>query len=215
MYPPTLLKDLHDRCRKHGILLIADEIMTGWGRTGSLFACQQAGIMPDLMCLSKGLTGGFLPMGATLATDPIYQAFFAPDRKRMFFHSSSFTGNPLACAAALASIQIWQDEPVMERINAIAAAHQRAVTHFRQRPDVRNPRSMGTILAMEVIGDDNSYTATIGPTLNRMFLEQNVLLRPMGSTLYVLPPYCISPDDLEHLYDCIDNTLDRFRHDRP
>ena len=212
-YPADLLKNLHDLCRQHGILLIADEVMTGWGRTGSLFACQQAGIMPDLMCLSKGLTGGFLPMGATLATEAIYQAFYTPDRHKMFFHSSSFTGNPLACAAALASIAIWRDEPVQERIDQIAACHQQALPRFARRGDVRHVRSLGTILAMDIVTDQGGYTAAIGPELYKRFLAQNVLLRPLGQTLYVLPPYCTRPHDLETLYDIIDDTLDRFQHD--
>lgn len=211
-YPPSLLRDLADLCKAHEILLIADEVMTGWGRTGSLFACQLAGIMPDLMCLSKGLTGGFLAMGATLATDAIYDAFYAPDRRKMFFHSSSFTGNPLACAAAVASIEIWRTEPVQQRIDQITACQHDAVSRFARRSDIRNARSCGTILAMDVMDNEQGYTAGIGPRLYNAFIERDVLLRPLGNTLYVLPPYSTSPAELESIHDIIDDTLDRFRH---
>lgn len=134
MYEPETLKALVDLCRKHGVLLIADEVMTGFGRTGTFFACEQAGIVPDLMCLSKGLTGGFLPMGLTLASRDIYNAFYAPDRARTFYHSTSFTGNALSCAAALASLEIWDEEPVQERIQAIEASHSKAATTFKKQP---------------------------------------------------------------------------------
>ena len=113
MYGADTLRALHELCRRHGIIFIADEVMTGWGRTGTRFACEQASVTPDILCLSKGLTGGFLPMGVTLATEKIYQAFYSTDRAKTFFHSSSFTGNPLACAAACASLQVWEDEPVV------------------------------------------------------------------------------------------------------
>jgi len=161
-WPPALLRSLHDLCRQHGILLIADEVMTGWGRTGTMFACQQAGIMPDLMCLSKGLTGGFLPMGATLATGAIFKAFYAPDRRRMFFHSSSFTGNPLACAAALASINIWQTEPVQARIDAIAESHRRAIARFAHRREGDKLRSLVTRLAMYMKGPEQWDNGLMG-----------------------------------------------------
>jgi len=121
MYPPAVLAEMAAICARHGVLLIADEVMTAWGRTGTLLACEQAGVVPDLLCLSKGLTGGALPLAVTMASEPIYAAHYAADKARMFFHSSSYTANPVACAAANANLAIWREEPVRERIAALAA----------------------------------------------------------------------------------------------
>ncbi|MGB4102254.1 MAG: adenosylmethionine--8-amino-7-oxononanoate transaminase [Alphaproteobacteria bacterium] len=213
MYKAAVLRDLAELCRRYDVLLIADEVMTGWGRTGTLFACEQAGVKPDLMCLSKGITGGFLPMGVTLATEAIYQAFYHTDRSRMFFHSSSYTGNPLACAAALAALEIWREEPVLERIATIAARHRAAAVRLGARDDVLNMRVLGTILAFEVRGTAG-YTSPLGALLYRHFLARNVLLRPLGNTVYVMPPYCIGGADLERIYDAIHDTLDNLRDAR-
>jgi adenosylmethionine-8-amino-7-oxononanoate aminotransferase len=131
VYPPWVLAELAALCRRHDVFLIADEVMTGFGRTGKLFACEQAGVTPDVMCLSKGITGGFLPMGATLAGRRLYDAFWSEDRGRMFFHSSSYTGNPIACAAALANLSVWESEPVLERIARIARHHARRLPTWR------------------------------------------------------------------------------------
>jgi len=204
MYSTDALNTLCDMARKDGVLLIGDEVMTGFGRTGSMFAHQQCNFVPDILCLSKGLTAGFLPMGAALCTGAIYDAFYHKDRSRMFFHSSSFMGNPLACAAANASLKIWEDEPVMARINAIENAHESAAQDFKKRGDVENVRQKGTILAMDVAGDQGSgYLSQIQPKLYDLFLSQDVLLRPLGNTIYVLPPYCISEGELARIYDTI------------
>ncbi len=212
-YPPETLKALADLCKTHDVLLIADEVMTGFGRTGTMFACEQANVRPDIMCLSKGLTGGFLPMGATLCTAEIYDAFYAKDRSRMFFHSSSYTGNALACAAALASLEIWEEEPVMARIQRISKLHKGAVERFSVREDVENARSCGTIFALDAKGAGQGYFSAIGPKLYEIFMAHDVLLRPLGNTVYILPPYCITEDELNHVYDIIDIALDRLRDD--
>lgn len=208
MYSAETLRALADMSRRHGVLVIADEVMTGFGRTGSFFACDQAGVTPDLMCLSKGLTGGFLPMGLTLASDDLFYAFYSDDRGRMFFHSTSFTGNPLACAAALASLAIWEDEPVMARIEAIAAHHARRLPEFADRPHVAEVRRLGTIAAIELQAPDAGYLASAGPWLYRFFLDHDVLLRPLGHVVYILPPYCITAEDLDRIYDVIHAALD-------
>lgn len=208
MYPAETLRVLAETCRRHGVLLIADEVMTGFGRTGSFFACEQAGVTPDLMCLSKGLTAGFLPMGVTLATQTIFDAYYQPDRAKMFFHSTSFTGNPLACAAALASLEIWEKEPVFERITAIAEHHARRLPGLAARDDVAGVRQRGTIAAIDLKVPDGGYLADVQPRLYRYFLSQGVLLRPLGNVVYVLPPYCTSADDLERIYDVIHAGLD-------
>jgi adenosylmethionine-8-amino-7-oxononanoate aminotransferase len=212
MYPPWVLTELAGLCRAHGVFLIADEVMTGFGRTGTLFACEQAAVSPDLMCLSKGLTGGFLAMGVTLARAEIFEAFRAADRARMFFHSSSYTGSPLACAAALASLQIWKDEPVRERIAAIAAYHARRIGELKRHPVLADARQCGTIAAFELRADQGGYLAAVGPALYRFFLGRGVLLRPLGNVIYVLPPYCITRDQLDAVYDVIGEALDRVLH---
>lgn len=209
IYPPWVLTELARLCRAHGVFVIADEVMTGFGRTGTVFACEQAGVSPDLMCLSKGITGGFLAMGVTLARAEIYEAFLAADRARMFFHSSSYAGSPLACAAALASLAIWEDEPVHERIAAIAAYHRVRISSLKDHPALADARQCGTIAAFELRSGDAGYLAAIGEELYRFFLGRGVLLRPLGNVIYVLPPYCISRDELDAVYDAIGEALDR------
>ena len=209
VYSTSTLKAMVDLCRAHGVLLIADEVMTGFGRTGTMFACEQAEFMPDIMCMSKGLTGGFLPMGATLCTEAIYMAFYHKDRAKMFFHSSSFMGNAMACAAANASLDIWDNEPVMDRINDIAKSHADAVHRFSERGDVTNIRQKGTMIAMDVADDQGKgYLSQVQPRLYDLFLSQDMLLRPLGNSIYILPPYCIAQQDLDEIYDAIEYVLD-------
>ncbi|HRQ60766.1 MAG TPA: adenosylmethionine--8-amino-7-oxononanoate transaminase [Alphaproteobacteria bacterium] len=213
-YPPETLKTLHDLCRAHNVLLIADEVMTGFGRTGTFFACEQAGISPDLMALSKGLTGGFLPMGLTLASEDIYKAFYAPDRARTFFHSTSFTGNAIACAAALASMEIWEEEPVQARIEAISESHEKAAVRFRNDPNVQDVRVLGSLMALEVIDPAPGYLSALSPLLYDFYIKNDVLLRPIGNCVYILPPYCITSEQLERIYDVIHRSLDHIRNER-
>jgi adenosylmethionine---8-amino-7-oxononanoate aminotransferase len=208
MYGAETLSALHALCRRHGIVFIADEVMTGWGRTGTRFACEQASVAPDILCLSKGLTGGFLPMGVTLAGEEIYQAFYSTDRAKTFFHSSSFTGNPLACAAACASLQMWEDEPVFARIARIQQDLAAFVPRLQRRADVENVRQAGTILALDVRAAEAGYLSAVSPKLYRHFIASGVLLRPIGQSIYVLPPYCISRADLEAVVARIDSALD-------
>ncbi|AJQ97310.1 adenosylmethionine--8-amino-7-oxononanoate transaminase [Gynuella sunshinyii] len=212
IYSAGLLRSLHELCQQYGVLLIADEVMTAFGRTGTLFACEQAGISPDLLCLSKGLTGGFLAMGATLASEDIYESFYDTDRSKTFFHSSSFTGNPLACAAAVASLDIWEQEPIMEHVSRIQRRHQSAIRQLQYYPGISNVRVQGTILALEIAGSDSNYLSAIGPQLYRFYLNQNILLRPLGNCVYVLPPYCINDNELESIYDCIARSADHIRN---
>jgi adenosylmethionine---8-amino-7-oxononanoate aminotransferase len=212
VYPPWVLAELHALCRGHDVFFIADEVMTGFGRTGTLFACEQAGVAPDVMCLSKGITGGFLPMGATLARRRLYEAYWSEDRGRMFFHSSSYTGNPIACAAALANLEIWDTEPVMDRIAAIAAKHTERLPAFGGRDEVANIRQCGTIAALELCTTESGYLSDLALRLYRFFLSRGVLLRPIGNVVYVLPPYCISSDELDGIYDVIDDCLAALRN---
>ncbi|HUE79590.1 MAG TPA: adenosylmethionine--8-amino-7-oxononanoate transaminase [Sphingomicrobium sp.] len=205
IYGPETLRSFREVCERHSVLFIADEIMTGWGRTGSFLACEQAGIVPDLLCLSKGLTGGSLPLAVTLATAPIFEAHFSNDPRRQFFHSSSYTANPIACSAALANLMIWRDEPVLERVQRLT---ERQTKHVAKLKAVTAPRQLGTITAFELEGRGNDYLATIGPRLRSFFLERNVLLRPLGNTVYVMPPYCVEEGELELIYGAIDEAID-------
>ena len=210
-YNPKVLKKMSEMCREYGVLLIADEVMTGFGRTGTLFACEQAGIVPDLLCLSKGLTGGFLPMGATLATKAIYKAFYHDEKAKQFFHSTSFTGNPMACAAALASLEIFEDEPVMEAIENIEAQHRRAAGWYSARPDIKDVRVKGSIFAIEVQDSTQGYLSSIGNEIYNFMIDNGILLRPIGNTVYILPPYCISNEDLERIYETLWRSLDSLK----
>ncbi|HWK36379.1 adenosylmethionine--8-amino-7-oxononanoate transaminase [Sphingomonas sp.] len=203
IYPPAVLAEMRAVCARHGVLLIADEVMTGWGRTGTLLACEQAGIVPDLLCLSKGLTGGALPLAVTMASDAIYDAHLSSDRARMFYHSSSYTANPIACAAANANLAIWRDEPVLERIAGLSARQAARLAPLRALPNVRNARAIGTITAIDLTGGGEGYLSRLGPALLARFREQDLLLRPLGNTIYVMPPYCIDDTDLDRIYAAI------------
>lgn len=202
IYAPHVLKALRDICAREGVLFIADEVMTGWGRTGTLFACEQAGIAPDIMCLSKGLTGGAIPLAATLATREIFDAHVSDDRAKMFFHSSSYTANPIACAAANGNLAIWRDEPVRKRILNLSYRQAKRLNTL-DHPAIVNRRQLGTITAMEFVDPYGDYLSAMAPVLGRFFRDRGLLLRPMGNTVYVMPPYCIDDADLDAIYEAI------------
>lgn len=203
VYGPSALAEMKRICERAGALLIADEVMTGWGRTGTLFACEQAGISPDILCLAKGLTGGSLPLAATLASPAVYDAHFSEDRARTLFHSSSFTANAICCAAALANIEVWEEEPVMDRVNGLAEMQLSHLAELARDPRFENPRCLGTIAAIDLKVPDGGYLAAAGPALRAHFLSEGVLLRPLGNTIYVMPPYCITANDLALAYEAI------------
>ncbi len=207
MYAPATLAEMARICRQHSVLLIADEVMTGWGRTGTLFACEQAGVSPDIMCVAKGLTGGALPLAATLATKEIFDAHSSTDRTRTFFHSSSYTANPIACAAARANIEIWETEPVIERVRALEQMQRKCLARLVDDPRFSGVRQLGTITALDVAVRDEGYLASIGPQLYAALMARNILLRPLGNTIYVMPPYCIGAGELETIYGAIDETV--------
>ena len=211
IYGPKVLSEMKRLCEAHGVLFIADEVMTGWGRTGTLFACEQAGVTPDIACYSKGLTGGSLPLAVTLCRADIFDAHYSTDRSRTFFHSSSYTANPIACAAALANLEIWENEPVLERVAAIARLHSEGLERFRDDRRFENVRQIGTIAALDIVSKDAGYLAAIGPRLYQDFLSRNLLVRPLGNTIYIMPPYCSGESELGLVYDAIldiaDNSL--------
>jgi adenosylmethionine-8-amino-7-oxononanoate aminotransferase len=203
MYSPATLRSFAEICARHGVLFIADEVMTGWGRTGTLFACEQAGVSPDILCLSKGLTGGALPLAVTLATAEIFEAHRSSDRSRMFFHSSSYTANPIACAAGAENLAIWREEPVLARIDALAQAQQRGLDRLSGCPGLGGARRLGTIAAIDFDGARGGYLSALGPWLLGFFRERDLLVRPLGDTVYVMPPYCIETADLDRVWDAV------------
>lgn len=206
MHHPAYLRRVRELCDVHGVFLIADEIAVGFGRTGTMFACEQAGIQPDLLCLSKGLTGGFLPLAAVLATQAIYDGFLDDSRERAFLHSHSYTGNPLACAAALASLEIFASDEVLARNRATAARMAELARGIATLPHVAEARHTGMIVAFELAPGGDRRAAfdparRVGLRAYRAALERGVLLRPLGDVLYWMPPYCIDDAQLALLAD--------------
>ena len=208
IYPAWVLAEMRSICARHNVLFIADEVMTGWGRTGTRFACDQVGVIPDIVCLSKGLTGGALPLAVTLCIEPIFAAHLSTDRSKTFYHSSSYTANPIACAAANANLAIWRDEPVQGRIDALADAQAAHLSLLSPNPRVANPRRLGTIAALDIVVPDSGYLSNLAPRLIAFYRDQGVLLRPLGNTVYVMPPYCITPDELAQVWGAIEASLD-------
>jgi adenosylmethionine-8-amino-7-oxononanoate aminotransferase len=209
-YPAEILAKMKKLCERHGTLFIADEVMTGFGRTGTMFACEQAGITPDILCLAKGLSGGSLPLAVTLCTADIFDAHYSTDRSRTFFHSSSFTANPIACAAGVANLAIWREEPVRARIAALGASQEERLARFRADARFENVRRMGTITAMELKVPDPGYLAGLGPELTAFFHDKGILLRPLGNTIYLMPPYCVTDAELDQIYAAIADAAGKF-----
>lgn len=200
IYPAFVLAEMRAICQRYDVLFIADEVMTGWGRTGTLLACEQANVVPDILCLSKGLTGGAVPLAVTMASEPIYDAHLSQDRARMFFHSSSYTANPLACAAANANLAIWRDEPVLGRIALLSARQHARLDTIRRVPGIGNVRQLGTIAAFDLQSGTPGYLSDLGPRLLAHFRDRDLLVRPLGNTIYVMPPYAIEDADLDAIY---------------
>lgn len=208
MHRPQFLRGVVERLRAHGILVIFDEVMTGFGRMGDLFACLKAAVTPDFICLSKGLSGGFLPMAATVTTEAVYDAFRDERLDRAFLHGHSFTANPLGCAAALASLDLLLD-PACTAARARIEAHHR--THLAARlaghPLVRRFRVTGTIAAFDVETGDGGYTSSVAPALRESFTRDNLLIRPLGNSVYLLPPYCVTDAQLDRAGDGLERAL--------
>jgi adenosylmethionine---8-amino-7-oxononanoate aminotransferase len=208
VHPEEFLSGVRRLTVDHDVLLIADEVLTGFGRTGRMFSCERAAVVPDLMSVAKGLTGGFLPLAATFATDRVHDAFLGGDRARAFFHGHSYTANPIACAAANASLQIFESEPVFDRIAAIEKVHAARLPAFAEHPAVTDIRHIGTVAAIELKVPDAGYLSSLRPRLYEFFLNRGVLLRPLGNVVYILPPYVITPDQLNFVYDVIRDSLE-------
>lgn len=197
MYHPAYLQRARALCTRYDVLLIADEIMTGFGRTGTMFACEQSGIAPDLMCLSKAITGGYLPLSAVMATDEVYDAFYHDDVARGFLHSHSYTGNALACRAALATLDIFEQDSVIASNAGKAVRFDALANSLKAHPTVRQFRHLGMIWAFEVSTDNPRF----GRDFSLAALERELLLRPIGNTVYFMPPYIVDDDQWRHLVE--------------
>ena len=205
MVREPFLQAVEQRAHAAGALVIADEVLTGFGRSGSLFASHRAGIHPDIVSLSKGLTAGFLPMGVTLASERLYQGFVGPEPDRTFFHGHSFTANPLGCAAAVASLELLEREP--QRYLSIEARHRPHLERLAEHRLVTKPRLLGGIAAFELPGD-SGYLQPIGLEVQRLALEQGLFIRPLGSVVYLMPPLGINDDELAQCYASLQVVLD-------
>ncbi len=206
VHHPDYLTRVRELCDASGAFLIADEIAVGFGRTGTLFASEQSGVMPDLLCLSKGLTGGFMPLAAVLATQAIYDGFLDDSRERAFLHSHSYTGNPLACAAALASLAVFRDDDILARNRTTARAMATLAEPLAAHHHVADVRQAGMVLAFELTRDGDKATpfpaaARVGLKAYRAALARGVVLRPLGDVLYWMPPYCVDEEHLQLLAD--------------
>jgi adenosylmethionine-8-amino-7-oxononanoate aminotransferase len=200
VWPVEFLAGVRRLCDRFGTLLIADEVLTGFGRTGRMFACEHAAVSPDIMCLSKALTAGYMPLGATLATEAIYEAFLSDDRTRTFFHGHSFTANPLACAVAVASFDLFREEGTLARVGDIERWLHAGLEPLRNSPIVGDVRVIGGVGVVELVsdratGDAGGYLDQIGPRLTASLLDRGLLLRPLGNVLYFMPPYVITESE--------------------
>ncbi|RED01136.1 MULTISPECIES: adenosylmethionine--8-amino-7-oxononanoate transaminase [Pseudomonadaceae] len=214
MYHPVYLRLLREACDRYGVHLIHDEIAVGFGRTGTMFACEQAGIRPDFLCLSKALTGGYLPLAACLTTDAVYQAFYDDYHTlRAFLHSHSYTGNPLACAAALATLDIFAQDEVIEANKPLARRMAEATAHLAEHPQVGEVRQTGMALAIEMTADKARRTPypwqeRRGLAVYQHALSRGALLRPLGNVVYFLPPYVITPEQIDFLAEVASEGID-------
>lgn len=206
MYHPAFLSETKRLCEEYGIHFIADEILVGFGRTGSMFACEQAQITPDFLVLSKGLTGGYLPLSVVLTTESVYGSFYCDyNPVRSFLHSHSYTGNALACAAANATLDIFESENVIENNRKTIAAMAEELKRFRSLPRVKEVRQCGMIAAIEL--EEFEPHERIGLKIHRLCIKQGVLIRPLGSVIYVMTPYVITPDELKKVFGAIESAL--------
>jgi len=193
VWPAEFLAGVRRLCDRYGVLMIADEVLTGFGRTGRMFACEHAGVKPDILCLSKALTAGYVPMGVTAATDAIYEAFLSTDRGQAFFHGHSYTANPLACAVAIASLDLFRENDVLARVGRLEKQLRAGLEPLRSLGHVR---VIGGVGVVELEGD-SGYLADIGPRLGAAFLKRDLLLRPLGNIIYFMPPYAITDAEAE------------------
>lgn len=212
VWPAEFLSGVRQLCDRHGTLMIADEVLTGFGRTGRMFACEHASISPDIICLAKALTGGYLPLAVTAVTETIYEAFLDDDRAKAFFHGHSYTANPLGCAVALASLELFQSEGILERVQALERHLRARLEPLLGHPIVGDVRVIGGVGAIELVENKASrsaggYLDGIGPWLAESFLKRGLLLRPLGNILYFMPPYVIQDQEVDWALDQVTEVL--------
>jgi len=208
MYEADVLDELLQHCRQHQVLLIADEILTGFGRTGRNFAMENVSTPPDIICLSKGLTGGSMALGITTCTAEIYNAFLSDSKLKTLFHGHSFTANPMACIVALASLDIFLQPSCKENRERVEGQHRQFAERLKSTPKIKNVRIQGTIIAFEIVTDtEDSYINQLGDYLHTFFKEKRIMLRPLGNTLYILAPYCITNEQLDMVYKSIEECV--------
>lgn len=208
MYNATYLDALLAIADKYDVVCIADEVMTGFGRTGKNFAIEYLHNKPDIICLSKGITGGFMPLGVTVCSQKIFDAFYADDKMKTFFHGHSYTANPLACAAANASMDILMSDNCQQQIQSVVSSHTLLANTVRNNPFVKDVRQQGTIIAIELHTEESSsYFNNIQQAAYQYYLSKGIFLRPLGNIVYVMPPYCITKEELKKVYDVIEASL--------
>lgn len=207
MYDATLLDELLYFIQQKNIICIADEVMTGFGRTGKMFASEYMQTKPDIICLSKGITGGVMALGVTACSEKIYKAYIIDDARKTFFHGHSFTANPLACTAANANLDLFEKNNVLAQIENISAQNLAFAAQLKQLNGIKNVRTLGTILAFEIIKGDDVYLNNISQVVTARALEKGVYIRPLGNTVYIMPPYCITNEELEKVYAVLTEIL--------
>jgi adenosylmethionine-8-amino-7-oxononanoate aminotransferase len=217
VWPAEFLAGVRRLCDRYGALMIADEVLTGFGRTGKLFACEHAAISPDIICLSKALTGGYLPLAVTAATESIFEAFLSDDRARSFFHGHSYTANPLGCAVALASLSLFRNEGIIDRVRALEQKLRSRLETMRDLVLVGDVRAIGGIAALELVTDKaarsaGGYLDSIGPLLTESFVKRGLLLRPLGNILYFMPPYVVTDREVDWALDQVTEVLRELQH---
>jgi adenosylmethionine---8-amino-7-oxononanoate aminotransferase len=213
VWPAEFLAGVRRLCDRHGTLLIADEVLTGFGRTGKMFACEHALVRPDIICLSKALTAGYLPLGATAVTEAIYEAFLSEDRTKTFFHGHSYTGNPLACAVALASLDLFREESTLDRVAVLEGTLRAGLDPLRRLANVGDVRVIGGVGIVEMRSEEpgsnqDGYLNEFGPRVSAALLDRGLLLRPLGNVLYFMPPYAITKDETEWAIEQIAEVLE-------
>lgn len=212
IYRPEFLNRLFELAKKYHVLRIADEVMTGFYRTGKMYSIQHIAEKPDLVCMSKGVTGGVMPVGLTVATQEIFDAFLSEETTKALLHGHSFTGNPLSCAAICASLDLFEQKETQDAIEMISKSHQNFIDKHKENPIFRKVKSLGTILSMEIeTGKESSYFTSIRTEAYNFFLENALLIRPLGNVIFINPPYCITQDELNYAYEKVMEFLERLK----
>lgn len=201
-WTPEVVQTICNLCKQYDVLVIFDEVMTGFGRTGSMFAFEQVGFVPDFLCLSKGITGGFLPLGLTVTIDGIYEAFLSQESSKMLFHGHSFTGNAISCAAACANLEIFRTTNVLEKISDLKTAHERGIRKLKEKNSLRDSRIIGSIGAVE-LNLENAYGGNFSKSLFQYCLKKGLFIRTLGNVVYLMPPYCTTSQEVEDAWQLL------------